>query len=208
MSIFSYESLKKLLFKLEPETAHSVVSFGLKWGRYCPLVHPFFKKRYFVEEPNLRQNLFGREFKNPIGLAAGFDKNAEYITTTPLMGFGFTEVGTITPKPQPGNPKPRLFRLIEERSIQNAMGFNNRGAEFMLNEFKELKGLDKKLILDCGNGVAGVVIEDIFNGLELNYKGLYCNPDGTFPNHHPDPSVEESLASFKEAKFSSTLGSG
>jgi len=69
--------------------------------------------------------------------------------------------------------------------------------EFMLNEFKDLKALDKRLIVDCGNGVAGVVLEDIFNGLELNYKGLYCQPDGTFPNHHPDPSVEENLKDLK-----------
>ncbi len=75
--------------------------------------------------------------------------------------------------------------------------------EFMLKEFASLKGLDKKIIADCGNGVAGVVLQDIFNGLELDYTGLYCEPDGTFPNHHPDPSVEENLADLKEALQSS-----
>ncbi len=70
---------------------------------------------------------------------------------------------------------------------------------FMLKEFASLKGLNKKIIADCGNGVAGVVLQDIFNGLELDYTGLYCEPDGTFPNHHPDPSVEENLADLKEA---------
>ena len=70
---------------------------------------------------------------------------------------------------------------------------------FMLKEFASLKGLNKKIIADCGNGVAGVVLQDIFNGLELDYMGLYCEPDGTFPNHHPDPSVEENLADLKEA---------
>jgi len=88
---------------------------------------------------------------------------------------------------------------IKDNTTATQIDVKSKYIEFMLNEFKELKGLDKKLILDCGNGVAGVVIEDIFNGLELNYKGLYCNPDGTFPNHHPDPSVEENLASLKEA---------
>ena len=70
--------------------------------------------------------------------------------------------------------------------------------DFMISEFKDLKGLDKKIVIDCGNGVAGTVINDIFDGLELDYKGLYCNPDGTFPNHHPDPSVEKNLADLKE----------
>ena len=74
----------------------------------------------------------------------------------------------------------------------------SRYIDFLVEEFKDLKGLDKKLIVDCGNGVAGVVLEPIFDKLELNYKGLYCNPDGTFPNHHPDPSVEENLADLKE----------
>ncbi len=71
--------------------------------------------------------------------------------------------------------------------------------DFMLREFAHLKGLEKKIIIDCGNGVAGVVINDIFDGLDLNYKGLYCEPDGRFPNHHPDPSVEENLADLKAA---------
>ena len=75
--------------------------------------------------------------------------------------------------------------------------------EFMLKEFSSLKGLNKKIILDCGNGVAGVVLQDIFNGLELDFTGLYCEPDGTFPNHHPDPSVEENLVDLKEALQSS-----
>ncbi len=71
--------------------------------------------------------------------------------------------------------------------------------DFMVKEFGALKALDKKIVLDCGNGVAGVVLQDIFDRLELNYKGLYCKPDGTFPNHHPDPSIEKNLADLKEA---------
>jgi len=71
--------------------------------------------------------------------------------------------------------------------------------DYLVNEFSHLKGFNKKIILDCGNGVAGVVIEDIFNKLQFNYKGLYCNPDGNFPNHHPDPSVEENLIDLKRA---------
>jgi len=71
--------------------------------------------------------------------------------------------------------------------------------DYLTNEFAHLKGFDKKIVVDCGNGVAGVVLEDIFKNLELDYKGLYCEPDGTFPNHHPDPSIEENLADAKKA---------
>jgi dihydroorotate dehydrogenase len=81
----------------------------------------------FVSHPSLTQELFGRTFLNPVGLAAGFDKNATMIPASVALGFGFTEIGTLTPKPQEGNPRPRLWRHIEEESIQNAMGFNNDG---------------------------------------------------------------------------------
>ncbi len=87
---------------------------------------------------------------------------------------------------------------IEDNLNSTQIDVKSSYIDFMLNEFKELKGLEKELIVDCGNGVAGVVLEDIFNGLELKYKGLYCNPDGNFPNHHPDPSVEENLKDLKE----------
>ncbi|MCE3578618.1 dihydroorotate dehydrogenase (quinone), partial [Campylobacter jejuni] len=78
---------------------------------------------------SLRQNLLGLDFNNPVGLAGGFDKNATMIRPLSALGFGFLEVGTFTPKPQEGNEKPRLFRLVKQESIQNAMGFNNEGAE-------------------------------------------------------------------------------
>jgi dihydroorotate dehydrogenase len=92
---------------------------------------------HFVTNDILTQELFGRKFYNPIGLGAGFDKNATMIRGIQILGFGFTEIGTVTPKPQAGNPKPRMFRHIEEESIQNAMGFNNDGAYKVVKRLKQ-----------------------------------------------------------------------
>jgi dihydroorotate dehydrogenase len=90
-----------------------------------------------VDDPRLHQKIFGRTFPNPVGQAAGFDKDAELIRSMTALGFGFTEVGTVTPKPQPGNPRPRLWRHIEEEALQNAMGFNNKGSYHMQMKLKK-----------------------------------------------------------------------
>jgi len=150
LSFFSYETAKKILFNFNPETAHFIGGLALKALPYAPIILKATKNHYFVEDASIKQKLFGKTFKNPVGLAAGFDKNGEYITAMPTLGFGFTEIGTITPKPQAGNAKPRLFRLKEERSIQNAMGFNNRGAEFMLNQLNKLYFFDYPVGVNIG----------------------------------------------------------
>ncbi|NEW60482.1 quinone-dependent dihydroorotate dehydrogenase [Sulfurovum sp. bin170] len=150
MSLFSYQTIKKILFRLDPETAHSIAGLGLRSLAYAPSIMRMLKNHYFVSNPVLSQTLFGKKFQNPVGLAAGFDKNGEYITATPILGFGYTEIGTITPKPQDGNPKPRLFRLKEDRSIQNAMGFNNHGAEYMLKRLNKLYFFDYPIGINIG----------------------------------------------------------
>ena len=150
LSLFSYQTIKSILFKVEPETAHFIGGLGLKAAAYAPSILKLAKNHYFVQDPILTQNLFGKKFSNPVGLAAGFDKNGEYITATPTLGFGFTEIGTITPKPQAGNAKPRLFRLKEDRSIQNAMGFNNRGAEYMVKRLNKLYFFDYPIGINIG----------------------------------------------------------
>ena len=137
MGILNYENLKKIMFKFEPEIAHTIAGVGLKAINYCPPLFNYLAKQNFIESRVLKQELFGTTFYNPVGLAAGFDKNADYIKAMAALGFGYTEVGTVTPRPQPGNPKPRLFRLIEENSIQNAMGFNNKGSYYMLKQLKK-----------------------------------------------------------------------
>ncbi len=150
LSFFSYQTIKRVLFNFEPETAHTIAGVGLKSLAYAPTFLKALKNYYFVTNPTLSQNIFNREFKNPIGLGAGFDKNGEYITATPTLGFGFTEIGTVTPKPQDGNPKPRLFRLKEEKSLQNAMGFNNYGADYMLKRLNSLYFLDYPIGINIG----------------------------------------------------------
>jgi dihydroorotate dehydrogenase len=150
MSFFSYETAKKILFQFNPETAHLIGGMALKSLPYTPIVLKALKNHYFVKNPSLKQKLFGRVFENPVGLAAGFDKNGEYITAMPTLGFGYTEIGTITPEPQIGNPRPRLFRLKEDRSIQNAMGFNNRGADFMVKRLNKLYFFDYPIGINIG----------------------------------------------------------
>ena len=125
--MIAYDSIKPWLFKLEPETAHHVAEYLLRLANVCPAAFNQWTQKHFITDPILEQELFGRTFLNPVGLGAGFDKNATMIRGIQALGFGFTEIGTVTPKPQDGNPKPRMFRHIEEKTIQNAMGFNNDG---------------------------------------------------------------------------------
>ena len=94
---------------------------------------------YQVNHPKLERNLFGIKFKNPIGLAAGFDKDAKLYKELSNFGFGFIEIGTLTPKPQPGNPKKRLFRLPQDHGLINRMGFNNEGVEAAVQRLKQNK---------------------------------------------------------------------
>ena len=134
-----YKNLKKIIFKLDPETAHNLVEKSLSFvENFFPfLLNPLIK-RNFIDDERLNQNIFGIKFPNPVGLAAGFDKNAKMIRAMQALGFGFVEIGTVTPLPQSGNPKPRLFRYPEYESIQNAMGFNNDGMEEILKRVKKV----------------------------------------------------------------------
>ncbi len=126
--MINYNSIKPLLFKLQPETAHHLAESVLRLPNVCQFAFNPFLKSHFITDEILEQEIFNRKFYNPVGLGAGFDKNATMIRGMQILGFGYTEIGTITPKPQAGNPKPRMFRHIEEETIQNAMGFNNDGA--------------------------------------------------------------------------------
>ncbi|WP_042696226.1 quinone-dependent dihydroorotate dehydrogenase [Azospirillum sp. B506] len=110
-----------VLFRFDPETAHGLTIKALKTG----LVPPARGK----DDPALHTRVWGLDFTNPVGLAAGFDKNAEVVDAMLNQGFGFVEPGSVTPRPQPGNPRPRLFRLVEQRAVINRMGFNNEGLE-------------------------------------------------------------------------------
>ena len=133
-----YKSLiRPLLFKLDPERAHHFTFNYLKWIHRLPGVPALISAIYQVEHPALHREVFGLHFKNPVGLAAGLDKDAKLYKELSNMGFGFIEIGTITPKPQSGNPPKRLFRLVEDQAIINRMGFNNEGVAAAVERLKK-----------------------------------------------------------------------
>src|SRR5688500_10208744 len=124
-----YSLLRPLLFSLDPETAHLVTFHGLEMAHHLRLVNsPAINCR--------ARKVMGLDFPNPVGLAAGLDKNGEHIDALGSLGFGFIEIGTVTPRPQPGNPKPRLFRIPQANAIINRMGFNNLGIENLLTNVR------------------------------------------------------------------------
>lgn len=132
-----YDLLKHLLFRIDPEQSHHIALRSLKLAKQCKLSSLLANT---IQNP---KTVMGLTFKNPIGLAAGLDKNAEYIDALAALGFGFIEIGTVTPKPQLGNPKPRLFRLTKQEAIINRMGFNNKGVEYVarLLEQSQYRGI-------------------------------------------------------------------
>ena len=120
--------IKPLLFKLDAERAHHFVFDKLKRAAHLPGALALLRSLYDYQQPSLEREVFGLKFPNPVGLAAGFDKNAVLTDELAALGFGFVEIGTVTPRPQPGNPTPRLFRLPADEALINRMGFNNDGA--------------------------------------------------------------------------------
>ncbi|MCP1387066.1 quinone-dependent dihydroorotate dehydrogenase [Corynebacterium sp. TA-R-1] len=123
-----YERALKVMFLLPPERIHGIISGALGALHAVAPANRAMERVVRVHDPVLRQELFGVEFPAPLGLAAGFDKNASEVDAWGALGFGYAEMGTVTPKPQPGNPAPRLFRLPADKAILNRMGFNNEGA--------------------------------------------------------------------------------
>ncbi|MFH2038665.1 MAG: quinone-dependent dihydroorotate dehydrogenase, partial [Chloroflexota bacterium] len=124
-----YPYFRALLFRLDPETAHGLTLNLLRLAGSIPPARWLLQAMYAV--PDQPVNAFGLTFKNPIGLAAGYDKDGVAVRGLAGLGFGHIEVGTVTPLPQPGNPRPRIFRLVEDRAVINRMGFPGRGAEFV-----------------------------------------------------------------------------
>lgn len=129
MSIYSW--IRRILFLLDAEVSHNLSLFVLKW------LNRFGLLRLFIRRPAAKPvQVMGLDFPNPVGLAAGLDKNGDYIKALANLGFGFIEIGTVTPRPQPGNPKPRMFRLPRARAIINRMGFNNKGVAHLVKQVK------------------------------------------------------------------------
>ncbi len=165
--------LKRIFFLLAPEKAHS---FTLKLFRLTlgiPLINSLFKQRYSFEHPALKRELFGLEFPNPVGLAAGFDKDGKYMDLMGSLGFGFLEIGTITPKAQIGNPQPRLFRLPSDNALINRMGFNNEGVETMV---ARLKKYNRKTQIIIGGNIGknkNTPNQEAVNDYALCFEALY-----------------------------------
>lgn len=139
-----YQLIKPILFRCDAERAHDVVLNNLK--RLHTLGLSFLYRKKFTKDP---VKVMGLHFPHRVGLAAGLDKNGDYIDALAAMGFAFIEIGTVTPKPQEGNPKPRLFRLTKSKAIINRMGFNNKGVDYLLEQVKKRKS---KVILGINIG--------------------------------------------------------
>ena len=143
-----YRLIKPIFFKFDPEKVHYFVVQRLKWfHEHFPLGKTIIRSSFDIHIKGLEREVFGIKFRNPVGLAAGFDKNGEYIEALSDLGFGFIEVGTVTPLPQPGNDQPRMFRLAEDEAIINRMGFNNKGVDTLAERLRVLKLKDKSIVI-------------------------------------------------------------
>ena len=148
-----FSKLRSLIFKIDPERAHTLAIKSLKLN----LVSNIFDKN--KDDPIFKTKIFDKEIDNPIGMAAGFDKNAEVYNALFRLGFGFVEVGTITPLKQYGNPKPRVFRLVEDEALINRLGFNNQGAEIVKERIK-------RCLATTANPISGTRDADTLKALD------------------------------------------
>lgn len=163
--------LKPFLFKLQPERAHHLTFSLIKKLHLIPGFSSLFKAMYDYRHPSLEREVFGLKFKNPVGLAAGFDKDAKLIDEMANVGFGFIEIGTLTPKTQEGNPQPRLFRLPVDQSLINRMGFNNQGVDAAVLRLKKRKS---KVLIGGNIGKNKVTEnEDAGNDYEYCFEALF-----------------------------------
>lgn len=132
-----YRLLKFFLFRIDPERAHYITMWWFMLALRIPGVSAILRSVFKPKGDLLTRQMAGMTFSNPVGLAAGFDKNARFLHAMAVLGFSHVEVGTVTPKPQPGNDKPRLFRLIQSQALINRMGFNNDGVDVMAERLKK-----------------------------------------------------------------------
>lgn len=137
-----YSLIKSILFTLPAERAHYTAMNSFKLICSIPIIGSLIRFTFKYEHPTLKRTSFGIDFRNGVGIAAGFDKDARYIRELDIIGFGYVEVGTVTPLPQVGNPKPRLFRLKKDKALINRMGFNNGGVDAMVARLQKIKNKD------------------------------------------------------------------
>ncbi len=131
-----YHFFRPLFFLFPPEAMHGLVAGLMRFAYVIPPLRVFIRGMFSIKHPALEREFCGLKFSNPVGLAAGFDKNAKLYQAFSTLGFSFIEIGTVTPKGQPGNPKPRLFRIVQDGALVNRMGFNNKGVEAAVEQLK------------------------------------------------------------------------
>jgi dihydroorotate dehydrogenase len=142
-----YAPLRKLLFLFPPERAHELSMRAIKQIHQFEIGKRWLHRHFCLEHPGLQRQIMGLSFLNPVGLAAGFDKNAKYVEILASLGFGFIEIGTVTHRPQPGNRRPRLFRLPADEALINRMGFNNDGVFAVAARLRAIRSRNKQLII-------------------------------------------------------------
>ena len=196
-----YSKLRSLIFKIDPEKAHNLAIQSLKFN----LVLNVFDEN--KNDPIFKTKIFDKELDNPIGIAAGFDKNAEVYNALFRLGFGFVEVGTITPLKQYGNPKPRVFRLVEDEALINRLGFNNHGAEVILDRIKSNNQLGLLGINIGPNKDSNNRMNDYLIGLKTfhevaDYITINISSPNTenLRNFHEESKLQELLASILKEK--------
>lgn len=150
-----YSLLRRALFTLPPEDAHYITMNLLQKSCNIRALQKVLENNFQFRQASLEKELFGLRFSNPVGLGAGFDKNARYLTELETLGFGFVEIGTVTPKPQAGNDKPRLFRLPEDKALINRMGFNNDGVDVVRRRLEKWKNENSKLQIPKSRLIVG-----------------------------------------------------
>ena len=160
-----YPRFRRLLFRLDPEVAHQLTLQTLRIAGNFPPSNWFLRQMYKV--PSKPVEAFGLTFKNPVGLAAGYDKDAVALNGLSALGFGHVEVGTVTPRPQPGNPKPRIFRLIEDNAVINRMGFPGKGAEYANRQLLAIRHRSTVIGINLGKNKDTPLEEAVNDYIEL-----------------------------------------
>ena len=196
-----FSKLRSLIFKIDPERAHTLAIKSLKFN----LISNVFDEN--KNDPIFKTKIFDKELDNPIGMAAGFDKNAEVYNALFRLGFGFVEVGTITPFKQYGNPKPRVFRLVEDEALINRLGFNNHGAEIVLDRIKSNNKLGLLGINVGPNKDSTDRMNDYLIGLKTfhevaDYIAINISSPNTenLRNFHEESKLQELLKSISKEK--------
>ncbi|HEY5370431.1 MAG TPA: quinone-dependent dihydroorotate dehydrogenase [Hanamia sp.] len=171
-----YSLLRNILFWFNAEEVHYFSMNKLRFFCRFPLLKKYLKKTFAPSGKSLSKEVFGISFPNPVGLAAGFDKNAKYLHELEILGFGFVEIGTVTPLPQEGNPRPRLFRLPKDKAIINRMGFNNEGVKVAAIRVREYKRQAKRNGIIIGGNIGKNKItpnEEAWKDYEICFNELH-----------------------------------